>query len=335
MSKFPGAVAVVAVFAALVGMAACAPPKAPARPAAAPRPNGVVDGAIPCPILPADDIWNTRVDALPVSPSSATYVNTIGAAAAVHADFGSGTWNGGPIGLPYVVVKAGQPKVNVTFSVARESNPGPYPIPPNAPIEGGAASTGDRHVLVVDAGTCRLYELYAAHPNADGSWRAYSGAVYDLRSNALRPDTWTSADAAGLPMLPGLVRYDEVASGQVRHAIRMTAPQTRALHVWPARHDASSLTGSQYPPMGQRFRLKASFNTSGYSAPVRVILQAMKLYGLVLADNGSPWFIGGAPDARWNNDVLHELGGVPGSAFEAVDATSLQVSPASGQARQP
>jgi len=325
-------VAVVAVVAGALGMVACAPPRstAPARPAAPTRPNGVVDGAIPCAVLPADNIWNTRIDGLPVSPSSPAYVSTIGATSIVHADFGSGTWNGGPIGLPYVVVRAGQPKVNVTFSQPRESDRGPYPIPPNAPIEGGAASTGDRHVLVVDAGTCRLYELYDAHSNADGSWRAYSGAVYDLRSNALRPDTWTSADAAGLPMLPGLVRYDEVASGLVRHAIRMTAPQTRALHVWPARHDASSLTGAQYPPMGQRFRLEASFDVSSYSAPVRVILQAMKVYGLVLADNGSPWFFQGEQNGHWPISLIEALKKIPAGKFVAVDTSSLKVSAQSG-----
>ncbi len=190
-------------------------------------------------------------------------------------------------------------------------------------------------MLVVDNGTCRLYELYAAYPNGNGSWRAYSGAVFDLRSNALRPDTWTSADAAGFPILPGLVRYDEVASGVIRHAIRFTAPQTRDTHVWPATHDASSLTGGQYPPMGQRFRLNAGFDVRGFSAQTQVILQAMKTYGIVLADNGSPWFISGAPDDRWNNDVLHELGRVPGSAFEAVDVSGLQVAAGSGQARQP
>jgi hypothetical protein len=286
-------------------------------------------------MLPADNIWNTPVDIAPLDPSSAAYVATIGASATMHADFGSGLWNGGPIGIPYVVVNAGQPGVGVSFSQPRESDPGPYPIPANAPVEGGAGSTGDRHVLVVDNGTCRLYELYAAYPNGNGSWRAYSGAVFDLRSNGLRPDSWTSADAAGFPILPGLVRYDEVASGQIRHAIRFTAPQTRDTHVWPATHDASSLTGGQYPPMGQRFRLTAGFDTRGFSPQVQVILQAMKTYGIVLADNGSSWFISGAPDDRWNNDVLHELGRVPGSAFEAVDVSGLQVAAGSGQARQP
>jgi hypothetical protein len=319
-----GVLGVVAVVAA-----ACVPP------ASGPKlPPGTPGGAVSCPMLPADNIWNTRVDTLPLDASSAAYVATIGAGATMHADFGSGLWNGGPIGIPYVVVNAGQPKVAVQFRVARESDPGPYPIPPNAPVEGGAASSGDRHVLVVDKGTCRLYELFSAYPNGDGSWRAYSGAVFDLRSNALRPDTWTSADAAGFPILPGLVRYDEVASGVIRHAIRFTSPQTRAAHVWPATHDASSLTGAQYPPMGQRFRLRATFDETSFSPQVQVILRAMKTYGIVLADNGSPWYISGAPDARWNNTVLHELHRVPGSAFEAVDVRGLQVAPRSGQARQ-
>jgi hypothetical protein len=318
----------VAVLVAGAAMAGCAPPGGG-------LPNGTPNGALACALLPADNIWNTRVDTLPVDPSSGSYVATIGAGATMHADFGSGLWNGGPIGIPYVTVNAGQPGVGVSFQWASESNPGPYPIPPNAPVEGGAGAGGDRHVLVVDNGSCHLYELYDAHPNGGGSWRAGSGAVFDLRSNALRPDTWTSADAAGLPILPGLVRYDEVASGLIRHAIRFTAPQTRNAHVWPATHDASSLTGGQYPPMGQRFRLNAGFDVSGFSPEVQVILRAMKTYGIILADNGSSWYIGGAPDERWNNDALHELGRVPGSAFEAVNVSGLQVTAGSGQARQP
>jgi hypothetical protein len=322
---------VLGVCGALV-LSACVPPPGPGGSG---PPNGTPGGSIACPVLPADNIWNTRVDTAPLDPSSATYVATIGASATMHADFGSGSWNGGPIGIPYVVVNAGQPGVSVSFSQPQESDPGPYPIPPNAPVEGGANAGGDRHVLVVDNGSCRLYELYAAYPNGNGSWRAYAGAVFDLRSNALRPDTWTSADAAGFPILPGLVRYDEVAAGVIPHAIRFTAPQTRDTHVWPATHDASSLTGGQYPPMGQRFRLNAGFDVRGFAAQTQVILQAMKTYGIVLADNGSSWFISGAPDDRWNNDVLHELGRVPGSAFEAVDVRGLQVAAGSGQARQP
>lgn len=287
-----------------------------------------------CGMLPSNNIWNTPVDTLPVHANSAVYINTIGANDYVHADFGSGLWNGGPIGIPFVTVSGSQPKVNVTFDYAGESDAGPYPIPPDAPIEGGAASDGDRHVLVLDKDNCILYELYYAYPQGDGSWTAGSGAIYDLKSNALRPAGWTSADAAGLPILPGLVRYDEVASGSIDHAIRFTVPQTRKAYVWPARHYASSLTGTQYPPMGQRFRLKASFDISGFSPKVQVILKALKKYGMILADNGSEWFISGVPDERWNNSQLHELHNVKGSDFEAVDVSSLMVSPNSGEAKQ-
>jgi uncharacterized protein (TIGR03437 family) len=227
------------------------------------------------------------------------------------------------------VVVNGQAKVPVTFDYADESDPGPYPIPPNPPIEGG----GDRHILIVDQSDCHLYELFAASQGGGGSWEAGSGAIWDLRSNALRPAGWTSADAAGLPILPGLVRYDEVLSGEIRHAIRFTVPHTRAAYVWPGRHLASSLTGTQYPPMGQRFRLRADFDISHFSAANQVILRAMKKYGMLLADNGSAWYISGAPDSRWNNDDLHALGTITGAAFEAVDSSSLMVSANSGEVR--
>jgi hypothetical protein len=266
-----------------------------------------------CPVLPADNIWNTPVDTLPLDPNSAAYISTIGPGDNVHADFGSGVWPPGsnsPIGIPFDIVPAGQPLVQITsFLYAGESDPGPYPIPPNAQIEGGPNGTGDRHVLVLRQGECKLYELYRAFPNGNGTWHADSGAVYDLNSNALRPDTWTSADAAGLPILPGLVRYEEVAAGEINHAVRFTVPETRKAHIWPARHDASDLTGSQYPPMGQRFRLKASFNVSGYSHDAQVILVALKKYGMILADNGSAWYISGAPHPNWDNDdFLTRLG---------------------------
>jgi hypothetical protein len=189
-------------------------------------------------------------------------------------------------------------------------------------------------VLVVDTDNCILYELFSAYPKPDGTWQAGSGAVFNLRSNNLRPATWTSADAAGLPILAGLVRYDEVASGEIKHAVRFTAPQTRNAFIWPARHRASSLTGQQYPPMGQRFRLMEDFDISGFSMDIQVILTALKKHGMILADNGSSWFISGAPDPRWNNDVLRELSRVPGSAFEAVDESSLMVNPDSGQANR-
>jgi hypothetical protein len=224
--------------------------------------------------------------------------------------------------------------VAVSFDYADESDPGPYPIPDDAPIEGGSQSTGDRHVLVLDRDNCVLYELFDASPNPDGSWHAGSGAVFDLNSHDLRPAGWTSADAAGLPILPGLARYEEVASGEIDHALRFTAPKTRRDYVWPARHHASNLTAPQYPPMGQRFRLKAGFDVSGFSNDAKIILQALKTYGMMLADNGSAWFISGAPDERWNNDVLRELHQVHGSDFEAVDVSSLMVDPDSGQAQE-
>jgi hypothetical protein len=286
-----------------------------------------------CPVFPADNVWNAPVDTLPLDANSAAYVKAIGEDQHVHADFGSGTWDGGPIGIPYVDVPGSQPKVNVTFDYDDESDPGPYPIPTDAPIEGGPQSDGDRHVLVLDRDHCILYEMFYAFPQPDGSWHAGSGAVFDLNSNALRPETWTSADAAGLPILPGLVRYDEVAASEIDHALRFTAPQTRRDYIWPARHYASNLTGSQYPPMGQRFRLRADYDISGFSPEVQVILRALKKYGMILADNGAAWYISGVPDERWNNDLLHELHQVYGSAFQAVDESSLMVDRDSGQVR--
>jgi len=287
-----------------------------------------------CSVFPSDSIWNARVDALPLHAQSDEFIETIGSSEYMHADFGSGTWAGGPIGIPFVVVPDTQPAAPVVFDYASESDPGPYPVPPDAPIEGGPLSDGDRHVLVLERDRCRLYELYYAFPQTDGSWRAGSGAIFDLRSHALRPAGWTSADAAGLPILPGLVRYDEVAAGEIRHAIRFTAPQTRQEYVWPARHYASRLTGTEYPPMGQRFRLRSDFDESAFSPAVQIILRALKTYGMILADNGSAWFLSGVPDARWDNDVLHELHLLHGADFEAVDVSSLMIDPNSGQAKR-
>ena len=286
-----------------------------------------------CTVLPPENIWNTPVDTLPVRADSATLVNTIGASRGFHADFGSGQWNGGDMGIPFVTVPGSQTKYPVTFQYAPESDPGPYAVPLNAPIEGGSGATGDRHAIAIDTTNCILYELYYAFPEANG-WNAGSGAIFDLKSNALRPAGWTSGDAAGLPIVPGLITYDEVASGEIKHAIRFTVPQTRNAYVWPARHIASSLTGSQYPRMGERFRLKASFDISPYPAEVQVILRAMKKYGIILADNGSAWYISGAPDPRWNNDNLHTFGSLLGSNFEAIDATGLMVDPDSGATKQ-
>jgi hypothetical protein len=285
-----------------------------------------------CPTFPADNIWNTPVDQLPVSPNSATYINTIGVSTPVHPDFGT-VYNGAPNGIPFITVPGTQTKYPVTFQYASESDPGPYAIPLNAPIEGGSQSTGDRHAIAIDTDDCILYELYAAYPQAS-SWQAGSGVVFNLESDNLRPATWTSADAAGLPIFPGLVRYDEVLAGAIHHALRFTVPQTQKAYVWPARHYASSLTGTQYPPMGVRFRLKASFDISGFSAANQVILQALKKYGMMIADNGSAWYLSGAPDSRWSDDDLHNLTKVIGSDFEVVDVTPLMVNPNSGQALQ-
>ena len=287
-----------------------------------------------CAVFPANNVWNTPVDRLPVDRNSAAYVATVGADKPLVPDFGSGTFQGGPIGIPFIVVPGSQPKVPISFQYADESEPGPYPLPRDAPIEGGSQSTGDRHVLVIDRDNCVLYEVFSSYPQSDGSWKAGSGAIFKLNSNSLRPANWTSADAAGLPIVPGLVRYDEVAAGEIRHAIRFTVPQTQRAYIWPGRHFASSLTGSQYPPMGARFRLKASFDISSFSPENQVILRALKKYGMLLADNGSSWYISGAPDDHWNNDRLRELRRVHGSDFEAIDESSLRIDPNSGQARQ-
>ncbi len=262
-----------------------------------------------CQMFPADNPWNRDISKDPVHPKSATYVASIGSGGHLHPDFGGN----GEYGIPYDVVPGTQPKVPITWTAyGDESDPGPYPIPPNAKVENGS----DAHVLVLDSGACKLYELYAAAKTANG-WSADSGAVFDLKSNALRPEGWTSADAAGLPILPGLIRYDEVAAGAVKHAIRFTASRTQNGWIHPATHHAGSNDPSR-PPMGLRMRLKADYDLSGFSGQSRVILEAMKKYGLILADNGSNWFFTGAADPRWDDDDLNQMKAVPGSAFEAV-----------------
>ena len=311
----------------LAAVAALTLAVAPAVPAAG-APSLAASG---CPLFPADSVWHAPVSGLAVHPRSRVYLAAMGSGAGIHADFGSGTWEGGPIGIPYTVVPPGQPKVPVRFGYAAESDPGPYPIPPDAPVEGGPDAGGDRHVLVVQAGSCRLYELFDAHRDG-GGWRAGSGAVFDLRSNRLRPAGWTSADAAGLPILAGLVRYEEVARGRIDHAIRVTVDRSQAAYLWPARHQAGQ-AGASLPPMGLRLRLRAGVDIGGFPAQARVILQAMRTYGLVVADNGSSGFIGGVPDERWDNDALHQLGRVTLADFEAVDTAPLRVSPASAAAR--
>ncbi|MBX3143977.1 MAG: hypothetical protein KF813_09500 [Trueperaceae bacterium] len=292
-----------------------------------PRHQGEPPDLAGCSVFSPDHIWNARVDDLPLDPNSSTYVNTIGAARTMHPDFGSGLWEGRPIGIPYTVVPGTQPLVDISFYYPNESDPGPYPIPPDAPIEGG----GDRHILVVDTDACVLYEVFDAEKQPNGSWEAGSGAVFDLASYDLRPAGWTSADAAGLPILPGLVRYEEVAAGEILHALRFTVPQTRNTYVWPARHQASHRTGSEFPPMGQRFRLRADFDASAMSAEAQVIVQALKTYGMILADNGSAWYLSGAPDERWDNGALRDLKRITGADFEAVDVSSLMQDADSGR----
>jgi hypothetical protein len=277
-----------------------------------------------CTVFPANNPWNQRVDKLPVASNSGTIVRSIGVDKGMHADFGSGLYGGGPIGIPYTTVGKGQKKVKVRFDYADESDKGPYPVPPNAPIEGGRSSSGDRHVIVVDRSACKLYELYAAYPvNGGASWRAGSGAIWSLRSNHLRPKGWTSADAAGLPILPGLARYDEVKRGAINHALRFTVSRTRNTFVYPARHQASSDGDPSLPPMGLRLRLKASFPVSHYPRQSRIVLRALQRYGMIVADNGSDWYVSGAPNRGWNNDDLHSLGSVKGANFEVVDTRSL------------
>lgn len=279
-------------------------------------------------IFPKSNPWNTKINKSKVDKNSKKLIKAI--SGKLHPDFGA-DWDGGPFGIPYVVVSGSQPKVPIDFvlygdesdsgdpsGVGNGSGKGMYPVPANAPIEGGEVSDGDRHVLVLDRQNMMLYEMGNAYPHADDSWEAGAGAVFNLKSNKLRPKYWTSADAAGLPILPGLVRYDEVAAGKITHAIRFTVSRTRKAFVSPARHYASSNRSSSLPPMGMRVRLKKSFKISGYPKQARVILQAMKDYGLILADNGGNWFFSGAPDSRWDDGQLNTLKKVPGSAFEVV-----------------
>jgi hypothetical protein len=293
---------------------ACGAPQPAGGPDAGP--NASLAGRRP---FPDDNPWNTPVDQDPVDPNSVALIASIGTATDLHPDFGA-NYNGSPFGIPYVVVAGTTPLVQVSFDYADESDPGPYPIPVEAPIEGGAGSNGDRHVLVVDRDHWKLFELFAAYPAPGSSdWTAGSGAIFDLSSNALRPAGWTSADAAGLPIFPGLVRYDEVVEqGVINHALRFTVSRTRHGYVFPARHFASADTSANRPPMGMRVRLKADVDISGFPPSARVILQALKTYGMFVADNGGDWFISGTPDPRWDDAELNSLKQVPGSSFEVV-----------------
>ncbi len=288
-----------------------------------------------CELFPSDHIWRARVDALPIHARSAAYIAHIGADQPMHMDFGSGLWDNGPIGIPMSVVSGDQPMSRVRFvEYGDESDPGPYRIPINALIEGGPCGTHDRHVLVVDADRCMLYELYHARPRKRRNrWQAGSGAIFDLSGYALRPEGWTSADAAGLPILPGLVRYEEIASGAIEHALRFTV-EDAAGHVWPATHWEHSEETSNVPAMGHRFRLRADFDASGFSSTNQVIITALKRYGMMIADHGTNWYLSGVPDERWDNDDLHTLAvAIQGSDFECVDVSSLMISHDSGQVR--
>jgi len=290
--------------------------------------GAALNGAI---AFPSDNAWNSDISGASVDPNSAALIASIGAGTGLHADFGAGLYQGSPIGIPYVVVSASQARVAIRWTAyGGESDPGPYPVPADAPVEGGNASTGDRHVLVIDRDNQRLYELYRAFANSDGSWNADSGAVFHLDSNVVRPGGqpgWTSADAAGLPVFPGLARYEEAALGPggIRHALRFTVQTTRRAYVPPATHFASNNSSVNLPPMGMRVRLKASYTIApNLSTEVKALLTAMQTYGMILADNGSNWYVSGAPDSRWNNGVLaRELGQVKGSDFEVVQMLGL------------
>jgi hypothetical protein len=278
-------------------------------------------GAPGCELFPANNPWNQRIDRLPVARDSTQLIASIGLSNPVHPDFGT-VYQGAPNGIPFAVVTGKTRKLPVRFQYADESDRGPYPLPADVPIEGGPNASGDRHVIVVDRSSCRDYELFAAYPHGS-YWTAGSGAIFDLRSNHLRPAGWTSADAAGLPILPGLARYDEVARGSIDHALRFTARCTAARYVYPARHFAATCGSGVYPPMGLRVRLKASVNISRLPHQARIVAQALKRYGLILADNGSPWYISGAPNPRWSDDQLHQLDQLTGRDFEVVDTSSL------------
>jgi hypothetical protein len=270
-------------------------------------------------IFPVDNPWNQDISDLPVHPDSDAWIRSIGINRGLHPDFGT-VWNGAPNGIPYVVVPPNQPKLHVKFQYDEESDVGPYPIPPNPPIEGGprAPHSSDRHIIMIDAQNRRLYELFNAIPDPVHGWRAGSGAIFDLSSNALRPDGWTSADAAGLPVFPGLVRYEEVAAGEIRHALRFTVQRTQRAYIHPARHFASRSDDSKLPPLGLRVRLRADYDISRFPKTAQVILTALKKYGMLLADNGSDWFISGAPNPKWQDGALATIKRIKGRNLECV-----------------
>lgn len=285
-----------------------------------------------CPLFPANNYWHARVDSLPVHAASARWMANMHPSSDLHPDFGPSFGEQEvPYGIPITVVH-GAARVPVAFEYADESDRVPYPLNEDTAIEGGRNANGDRHAIVVDADTCTLFETWNTRQTSAG-WTAGSGAVWSLRSNKLRPRSWTSADAAGLPILPGLLRWDEVEAGRVDHAIRFTTDVTQRAFIWPARHQAGSTASRAFPPMGARFRMKPGYSTAGYSARAKVVLTAMKRYGLVLADNGSPWYFQGDADPAWPADLIEELKRIPASAFEAVETAGLRISPNSAASR--
>jgi hypothetical protein len=279
----------------------------------------------PCTVFPANNWWHADISKLPIHPRSKAWLSHMSPTSRLHPDFGP-SYGAQPVpyGIPYTVVTNAHPTVHVAFDYADESDNVGYPLGTDSRIEGGSTSTGDRHVLIVNKDSCRLYELWNVHHTSHG-WTAGSGATWSLSSNRLRPAGWTSADAAGLAILPGLLRYDEVRAGHVDHAIRFTTTTTNRRYLWPARHQAGSVSNADYPPMGARFRLRAGFPISSYRPDTQVVLRAMKRYGLVLADNGSPWYFQGAQSGSWPTGLLDQLKTIPASAFVAVDTSSLRI----------
>lgn len=315
---------------AAAAVAACAGAALPSAHALPPA------GAPACPSFPANNVWHSDISKLPVHRRSKAWLASAGASTRkLHPDFGTSDDPEVPYGIPYTSVTGTHVKVPVSFEYADESDRVRYPLGADTKIEGGRDSGGDMHAIVIDRATCKLYETFATTQDRSGRWHAGSGAVWDLKSNRLRPAGWTSADAAGLPIFPGLLRRDEVRAGKVDHAIRFTVARTDRSYVWPARHQAGVRRDANLPPMGARFRLKASYNISRLRPDTQIVLRALKKHGLILADNGSNWFFQGAADNRWKDDFIRELKSIPASAFEAVDASSLMVSPNSAQARRP
>ena len=297
-----------------------------------PAPASASTRAGGCRVLPADNWWHADVSGLPVHARSRQWLSHMSTGLDLHPDFGPSYGAGPDYGIPITAVRGSHPRVRVRFDYADESDRVRYPLGRDTRIEGGRGSSGDRHAIVVDRATCRLYETWSTRTRR-GHWRAGSGAVWSLRSDRLRPDGWTSADAAGLPILPGLLRWSEVRAGHVDHAIRFTTDVTSRHHLWPARHDAGARASLAYPPMGARFRLRSGYPARGLSAYARTVVAAMKTYGLVLADNGSPWYFQGERNRHWPTRLIEDLKRIPASAFIAVDTSSLQVSPASGRVR--